>query len=201
MSRALIGYCLMAVSMPALMAQVEPGEEVIDTSAWTRIEGKDVPDYVVVSKFFDTVAIISEMGEERYHAFARTFGFSTQKGSCCPLEILTRASQEARLATKGRLVDERLLNDPVAFMEYQKGAVRERARKLGEVYGQFLAELEEAGMPIESFMKTLDAQVRPGVVLFTDGDPEEEVVGLQLDNNFYQGMESCFSLELKKLKE
>lgn len=161
---------LLAAGMP--LAAEQPPESVDLPVAVTQ--GKDVPDYYVVGKFFET-ADLYYMRKSRGTWKSFLDKLEVPEGSEAE-KLLVLATYEARSITTETLELTPWKDDPVAFRKVQRDHTRSQVRRLGKLWRQFQLDWKRTGQRPEPLLEYLETRSRHQVKVYTLGTrtPEEQ---------------------------
>lgn len=171
---ALIGYCLMALSIPvALMAQVGaqvgPGEEgAADRPLYQVATGAELPLHAQVETFFSVGYDALRLGEDSFYwTILRPLGLEAGTREAKAVE---EAVVRAQAVTSESVDLSSHFKDPARLEVARVAFWRTRASRIATIYKTMLLQLNSAGLPPETVATFIEEKMAPNTTI-TSTDP------------------------------
>lgn len=155
---------LVALAYTPLRADSPPeaGERPVSVT-----EGRGLPDYYVVGKFFETADFYyTRTSREPWRDFLQKL--EVPEGSEAE-RVLAMTTYEAKALASETLDLTPWKDDPLVAKKVQQDHTRSQVRRLGKLWRQFQTDWRKAGQSLEPVLEYLETRSRHQVKLYTLG--------------------------------
>ncbi len=172
-----LGLTTWSLAPPAL-GKGPPDGKATQEMVTRSIPKDQIPLYSVVYEFFTMMGHFKTADPFIYEKRVRTMGLDPDGPTGRAFDAAVEAAQEVIAIP---IADPSLADSPEKYEAFETEATREKSRRLADVYGGLLADLEARGFDPESFRTYLETKIRPSVGVFVevprDGDPVATLLG------------------------